>query len=53
MLIVNDVADGRDVTGDCLGRDWNASMRGFLTTAELTRWRAHSSATTSPRLSRL
>jgi hypothetical protein len=36
---VDRVPDGRYVAWDCMGRDWNAYTRGFLTTKEPSRWR--------------
>ena len=36
---VGGVPDGRYVAWDCIGRDWNAHTRGFLTTEEYSRWR--------------
>ncbi len=36
---VRSVPDGRYIAWDCIGRDWNAYTRGFLTTEEYSRWR--------------
>ena len=36
---VRKVPDGRYIAWDCMGRDWNAHTRGFLTTEEYSRWR--------------
>lgn len=36
---VGSVPDGRYIAWDCIGSDWNAHTRGFLTTEEYSRWR--------------
>ena len=36
---VGRVPDGRYIAWDCIGSDWNAYTRGFLTTEEKSRWR--------------
>ncbi len=36
---VGSVPDGRYIAWDCMGSDWNAYTRGFLTTGEYSRWR--------------
>ena len=36
---VGRVPDGRYIAWDCIGRDWNAYTRDFLTTEEQSRWR--------------
>lgn len=36
---VGGVPDGRYIAWDCMGSDWNAYTRNFLTTEERSRWR--------------